>query len=147
MAAKNEDDKNQKELTRLRKRVEELEDQLNDRPARSARRRAASSVQDINSRKTERAARAFRGFALASAEAFRLTADSLSNAASSFLDRNHPDDDDRSVRDLSQRLPGDVFDGMSDAFDDWVEIPAKVADKFSEAFREGEYESRDNASD
>jgi BMFP domain-containing protein YqiC len=141
MATKTDSDP-QSEVDRLQARIKELEDRLNARSSKADGDRDRNALQDIANRKVERAARALRGMTLASFEAVRLTADTVMGAASTFLDRNRPGKEHRSVRELARNIPGDLIDSAADAVDDLVEIPAKVADKFADAYREGEGEGR-----
>jgi hypothetical protein len=108
--------------------------------SRSETRRTADATRNVARSKTELAARLARGLTLASVEAFTVTADTLLSAANSFLDRNRPGDQKRSVSDLAQRLPADLADSVSDAVRNLIDVPAKVARGFSERFEEGVYE-------
>jgi len=49
---------------------------------------------------------------------------------------------DRSVRNLVSDLPGDIASGFSDAIDDFVDVPARMAERYSRSHREGEESDR-----
>jgi hypothetical protein len=155
------------ELAKLRKRVQELESEVasKDRELRergrgprytpppppregeaehrtSARRetrRVASDVSDTASRKSELATRAIRGATLASLDAVRLFADSISGLVDGALDRNRPRDRDDTVNELSRRLPSDFSASLVDAVDELIDIPARAASRFAETYSEAEY--------
>jgi hypothetical protein len=116
--------------------------------ARQETRRVANDMSATTWRKSEIATRAFRGATLASLDAIRLFADSLSWLADGALRRNRADDRNTSVDELSRRLPSDLTASFADAVDDWVDIPARAASRFADSYFEGEYRrNRDSDSE
>ena len=132
----------EEEAAQLRARVRELEAQLAKKDDKDGKegtsdRRASDSWADATRSKRDGASRMARAMTLASIEGLRLFADSLSAFADGVVSRNDAREH-KSARDLATRLPGDVMGGFADAVDRFVEIPAKTAEKYSSAYREGE---------
>ena len=98
----------------------------------------SDSVSDVKDSGFDAVTRVFRGLTMAAIEAARLTGDTVSTFAGDVIDRNERrDDGKRTVRHLACRLPEDFFDGLSNAVDDFARIPAKAADRYSSASKEG----------
>lgn len=132
------------ELSRLRARVSELEAELQKKTTetrRSAReesrREAADAFSDVSRQKIDTVNRIVRGFTLASVEGVRLFADSVATFADTVSSRNTAKEN-ASVRDLSTRLPGDIAAGFADAVEHFADAPARMADRYSQAHKEGE---------
>jgi hypothetical protein len=144
------------DVVRLRARVKELEDELTKRDTRrdsgkdkndepSTTRRVADSFSDVRRSKRDAADRMVRGVTLASVEAVRVFADSVSSFADNVIRRNEGrDGEGRSVRDMATRLPEDIATSMADAVDQFVDIPRRAADRYSKVHREGEKEHDDS---
>jgi hypothetical protein len=128
------------ELKELRARVKELEADAAKRGRSSdQRRRVSGAWNNVADSKQETLLRGARGMTLAWFEAFRTITDSLSSATQRVLDTNHPNEDESSVRGLNDRLASDVADSVADLSRSWADIPARTAEKFTSAFREGDY--------
>jgi len=147
MAETNED-----EVSRLKARIEGLEAELQEkRGSRSERKRdrsrAADTWSDVQSNKGEVVTRLARGVTLGSLEGIRLFADVVSSFADGVGSRNSKRDDGSTTpQRLASRLPTDFIEEISDAFDRFVDIPARAAERYADAYREGtarEHKSRD----
>jgi len=98
-------------------------------------RRVADSATSVNRRARDGASRLVRGSKLAAFEGLRAFSDSITSFADSVISRN--EGSDRNVRDLLTDLPGDIAAGFADAFDDFIDIPSRSADRFGRSYREG----------
>jgi len=132
------------ELSRLRARVSELEAELQKRTTETrksareeSRREAADAFSDASRQKIDTVNRIVRGFTLASFEGVRLFADSLATFADTVSSRNTAKEH-ASVRDLTTRLPGDVAAGFADAVEHFADAPARMAERYAQAHKEGE---------
>ena len=94
---------------------------------------------DARDSKFDKGTRVVRGMTLASIEFVRLFADAISTFGSEALRRNESrEGEGRTVRDLTTRLPEDVAHGVVEAIDRFSDIPAKAAERYTTAYREGE---------
>jgi len=143
---------NEDEVSRLKARIEGLEAELQEkRGSRSERKRdrsrAADTWSDVQSNKGEVVTRLARGLTLGSLEGIRLFADVVSSFADGVGGRNSKRDDGSTTpQRLASRLPTDFIEEFSDAFDRFVDIPARTAERYADAYREGtarERKSRD----
>jgi cell division septum initiation protein DivIVA len=131
------------EVSRLKARIEELEAELKEkRGSRSERKRdrsrAADTWADVQTNKGEVVTRLARGLTLGSLEGVRLFADVVSSFADGVGGRNsRRDDGSTTPQRLASRLPTDMIEEFSDAFDRFVDIPARAAERYAEAYREG----------
>ena len=105
-------------------------------PESETSRRIADSTSHISRRARDAKSRMVRGVTLGAFEGLRAWSDAFSSFADGVLRRN--EGRDRSVRDLLTDLPGDVASGFSDAVDDFIDVPVRVADRYSRSYREGE---------
>jgi hypothetical protein len=140
------------EVSRLKARIDDLEAELHEkrgsRPERRRdRSRAADSWADAQSNKSEVVTRFARGLTLGSLEGVRLFADVVASFADGVASRNsRRDDGSASPQRLASRLPTDFIEEFTDAFDRFVDIPARTAERYADAYREGvarERKSRD----
>jgi hypothetical protein len=99
--------------------------------------RVADSLSDTSRNKLDLGGRAVRGVTLASLEGVRLIADTVSTFADGVISRNHPRGDE-TLSESVTRIPGDMIESASEAFDKLVDIPSRTADKYSEVYREGD---------
>ena len=131
------------EVSRLKARIEGLEAELQEkRGSRSEKKRdrsrAADTWADAQSNKSEVVTRLARGLTLGSLEGVRLFADVVASFADGIGSRNSKrDDGSASPQRLASRLPTDIIEEFTDAFDRFVDIPAKTAERYAEAYREG----------
>ena len=130
------------EILQLKARIAELEAAAAHPPkSKTARREEANRVADSFSSATRQKGdmvnRAIRGISLASFEGIQLFADSISALAGGVVNRN-TQNESKSVRDLSTQLPGDVVSSFADAVNLIVDIPAKTAERYASAYRQGE---------
>ena len=133
------------ENAKLRARIEELEGQLKAKEKSSSKddsptKRASDSWSDASRTKRDSAHRMVRGLTLASIESFRLFADTVSSFADGVVSRNNAREH-KTTRDLITNLPADIIGSFADSVSDFVEIPAKTAEKYTSAYREGEKSS------
>ena len=135
------------EVVRLRARVKELEGELTkkdggrDQGSDSTTRRVADSFSDVRQSKRDAADRMMRGVTLASVEAIRVFADSVSSFADNVITRNEGrKGEGRSARNMATRLPEDIAASLADAVDSFADIPRRAADRYSKVHREGEKE-------
>jgi hypothetical protein len=148
------------EVGRLRRRVAQLEAEakLNEKDqgrgqtsdatrVSDSTRRVSDSFSDVRRSKRDAADRMLRGVTLASVEAVRLFADTVSSFTDNVITRNEGrSGGGRSVRDMKTRLPEDIATSLADSVDQFVDIPRKAADRYSKVYREGEKEQeRDKA--
>jgi hypothetical protein len=98
-------------------------------------RRVADSATSVNRRARDGASRLVRGSKLAAFEGLRAFSDSFTSFADSVISRN--EGSDRNVRDLVTDLPGDIAAGFADAFDNFIDVPSRAADRFGRSYREG----------
>lgn len=130
------------DIAKLNDRIKELEDELrkqraSDKDDGSAS-RFADHLSDARDSEFDMITRVVRGLTLATAEATKLTASTLSNFADDVISRNSKrDDGDRTVRNLAWRLPEDILGGLSRAIDDLGRVPSKAATRYSRAYDEG----------
>jgi hypothetical protein len=129
------------EITRLKARVAELEAEVQKKNSKADGRESARSVtsnlSDTTFRKADVTMRMFRGMTFAALESFSLFADSLSSVAAGVISRGSSSDE-KSLRDLASRVPGDVASSFADAIDQMTQIPGKAADRYASAYRQGE---------
>src|ERR1700757_234288 len=120
---------NEDEVSRLKARIEELEAELKEkRGSRSEKKRdrsrAADTWADAQSNKSEVVTRLARGLTLGSLEGVRLFADVVASFADGVAGRNSKrDDGSASPQRLASRLPTDIIEEFTDAFDRFVDIP------------------------
>jgi len=107
-------------------------------------RRVADSTSRVSRSMRDAKSRMVRGVTLGALEGFRAWSDALTSFADGVLHRN--EGRDRSVRDLLGDLPGDIASGFSDAVDDLIDVPARVSDRYSRSYREGEESDRKRTS-
>jgi hypothetical protein len=139
------------EISRLRTKVEQLQSEVSGKHSRSHSSAAeddspSDSAQDIPERALDEGGKLLRGFALASIETLRLAGNLVSELGEEVLDRNHPESprsrsgkrsDARSTpRSLVSDLPGDFYAGLNSVVDRSLDVPAKVVDKFYQAYKE-----------
>jgi hypothetical protein len=98
-------------------------------------RRVTDSATSVTRRARDGASRMVRGSTLAAFEGVRAFSDSITSFADAVISRN--EGSDRNVRDLITDLPGDIAAGFADAFDNFVDVPSRAADRYSRAYREG----------
>ncbi len=131
------------EVSRLRARVSELETELQKGGGRRQEQgRVGDSLSDASRQKIDIVSRMFRGLTIASIEGMRLFAESATAFADGVVSRNKATES-TSPRDLVTRLPADVASGIADAVDRLADIPAKTAERYAEAFREGQKSTRE----
>lgn len=129
------------EISKLRARIEELEGQLKTKRSRTSTTKTTSDAwSDAARTKRDSVNRMVRGMTLASIEGVRLFADTVSSFADGVTSRNDAREH-KTTRDLITNLPGDIAGSFADAVSDFVEIPAKSAEKYSSSYREGEKSS------
>lgn len=98
-------------------------------------RRVADSATSVSRRARDGGSRLIRGSTLAAFEGLRAFSDSITSFADSVISRN--EGSDRNVRDLVTDLPGDIAAGFSDAFDNFIDLPSRAADRFGRSYNEG----------
>jgi len=98
-------------------------------------RRVTDSATAVTRRARDGASRMVRGKTLAAFEGLRAFTDSITAFADGVISRN--EGSDRNVRDLITDLPGDIASGFADAFDNFVDVPSRAADRYSKSYREG----------
>jgi hypothetical protein len=98
-------------------------------------RRVADSATSVTRRARDGASRTARASKLAAFEGLRAFSDSVTSFADAVISRS--EGSDRNVRDLITDLPGDIAAGFADAFDNFVDVPSRAADRFSRSYREG----------
>jgi hypothetical protein len=133
------------EIARLNTRIANLEAELSKKKSKqsdddkdSTTSRLSDSLTDVKDSQLDSVARVCRGLSIAAIEAARLAGTTVSSFAEDVIDRNRKrDDGDRTVRNLIWRLPEDFFSGLSTAIEDFARIPAKTADRYSSAYKEG----------
>jgi cell division septum initiation protein DivIVA len=131
----------EEENAKLRARIDELEAQLKSKrkSTTSTTKTASDAWSDATRSKRDSANRMVRGLTMASIESVRLVADAVSSFADGVASRNDSrDKDHKTTRDLVSNLPADIAGSFADAVTDFVEIPAKTAEKYSSAYHEGE---------
>jgi hypothetical protein len=137
------EDTHEDEVSRLKARIEGLEKQLHEKGGsrserKSDRSRAADTWSDVQSNKGEVVTRLARGLTLGSLEGVRLFADVVASFADGVGSRNSGRDDGSTTpQRLASRLPTDFVEEFSDAFDRFVDIPARAAERYADAYREG----------
>lgn len=130
----------EEEVTKLRARVKELETRLaneersKEQPTGRAR-TVADSWSDASQAKRDAASRIVRGVTLASVEGMRLFADSVSSFADNVISRSDASNR-KSAKSLAMGLPGDIAASLADTVSGFVDIPARVAERYSKAHRE-----------
>ena len=131
------------EISRLKARIQDLESELhtsksssNHESRREECRRTFDSIRDASHSNMDQVTRTVRGISMASVEGLRSFGDSLSAFGDRVITRNTASED-TSTRELGRRLPGDIAEGVAEFFDRMVDVPAKAADRFSKAYREG----------
>ena len=129
------------ENAKLRARIEELEGQLKSKNKETSPTKSASdSWSEASRSKRDSLNRMVRGVTMASIESVRLLAETVSSFADGVVSRNDARGH-KTTRDLVTNLPADIAGSFADALSDFVEIPAKSADKYASAYREGEKSS------
>jgi hypothetical protein len=103
--------------------------------AAESSRRVADSATSVSRRARDGASRMVRGTTLAAFEGVRAFSDSITSFADAVISRN--EGSDRNVRDLIADLPGDIASGFADAFDNFVDIPSRAADRYAQSYRDG----------
>jgi hypothetical protein len=98
-------------------------------------RRVTDSATAVTRRARDGASRMVRGSTLAAFEGLRAFSDSITSFADGVISRN--EGSDRNVRDLITDLPGDIASGFADAFDNFIDVPSRAADRYSKSYREG----------
>jgi|SRR5580698_1842352 hypothetical protein len=98
-------------------------------------RRVTDSATSVGRRARDGASRMVRGSTLAAFEGVRAFSDSITSFADAVISRN--EGSDRNVRDLITDLPGDIASGFADAFDNFIDVPSRAADRYARSYREG----------
>lgn len=123
------------EVTRLRIRVTELENDLENERKKPKKHSKTSQAKNISSRAADEGSGLIRGVALAGVESVRLAGSVLSSFADTVSQRNRPEEKD-STSDLTRDLPKDVYSGVINAVEQTLDIPGKVIDKLQESYNE-----------
>jgi hypothetical protein len=125
------------EISRLKARISELEAELHkSKGAPKESSRASESMNDVSRNKIDGLSRMARGLTLASFEGLSIFADSLSALADGVTSRNKASGS-TSTRELSRRLPSDIAGGFADAVERMTDLPARAAERYASAHREG----------
>ena len=123
------------EVTRLRKRVTELEGDLENERKKPKKHSKTSQAKNISSRAVDEGSGLIRGVAVAGIESVRLAGGVMSSFADTVSQRNRPEEKD-STSDLTRDLPKDVYSGALNAVEQALDIPGKVIDKLQEGYNE-----------
>ena len=123
------------EVTRLRKRVTELESDLDNERKKPKKHSKASQAKNISNRAVDEGSGLIRGVALAGIESVRLAGSVLSSFADTVSQKNRPEEKN-SISDLTRDLPKDVYSGVLNAVEQTLDIPGKVVDKLQEGYHE-----------
>jgi hypothetical protein len=121
------------EVTRLRKRVKDLEKDLDTETKKKSSK--TSDARNISNRAADEGSGLIRGVALAGVESVRLAGTVLSSFADTVSQRNRPEEKD-STSDLTRDLPKDIYSGVINAVEQTLDIPGKVIDKLQEGYKE-----------
>jgi hypothetical protein len=121
------------EVTRLRKRVKDLEKDLDTETKKKSSK--TSEARNISNRAADEGSGLIRGVALAGVESVRLAGTVLSSFADTVSQRNRPEEKD-STSDLTRDLPKDIYSGVINAVEQTLDIPGKVIDKLQEGYKE-----------
>jgi hypothetical protein len=123
------------EVTRLRKRVTELESDLDNERKKPKKHSKVSQAKNISNRAVDEGSGLIRGVALAGIHSVRLAGSVMSSFADTVSQRNRPEEKD-STSDLTRDLPKDVYSGVLNAVEQTLDIPGKVIDKLQEGYNE-----------
>ncbi len=123
------------EVTRLRKRVTELEGDLDNEKKKPKKHSKTSQAKNISNRALDEGSGLIRGVALAGIHSVRLAGGVMSSFADTVSQRNRPEEKD-STSDLTRDLPKDVYSGVLNAVEQTLDIPGKVIDKLQEGYNE-----------
>ena len=123
------------EVTRLRKRVTELESDLDNEKKKPKKHSKISQAKNISNRAVDEGSGLIRGVALAGIHSVRLAGGVMSSFADTVSQRNRPEEKD-STSDLTRDLPKDVYYGALNAVEQTLDIPGKVIDKLQEGYNE-----------
>ena len=121
------------EVTRLRKRVKDLEKDLDTETKKKSSK--TSDARNISNRAADEGSGLIRGVALAGVESVRLAGTVLSSFADTVSQRNRPEEKG-STSDLTRDLPKDIYSGVINAVEQTLDIPGKVIDKLQEGYKE-----------
>jgi hypothetical protein len=123
------------EVTQLRKRVTELESDLDNERKKPKKHSKTSQAKNISSRAVDEGSGLIRGIALAGIESVRLAGSVMSSFADTVSQKNRPEEKN-STSDLTRDLPKDVYSGVLNAVEQTLDIPGKVVDKLQEGYHE-----------
>lgn len=123
------------EVTKLRKRVTELESDLDNERKKPKKHSKTSQAKNISNRAVDEGSGLIRGVALAGIESVRLAGSVMSSFADTVSQKNRPEEKN-STSDLTRDLPKDVYSGVLNAVEQTLDIPGKVVDKLQEGYHE-----------
>jgi len=123
------------EVTKLRKRVTELESDLDNERKKPKKHSKTSQAKNISNRAVDEGSGLIRGVALAGIESVRLAGSVMSSFADTVSQKNRPEEKN-STSDLTRDLPKDVYSGVLNAVEQTLDIPGKVVDKLQESYHE-----------
>jgi len=123
------------EVTRLRKRVTELESDLDNERKKPKKHSKTSQAKNISNRAVDEGSGLIRGVALAGIESVRLAGSVMSSFADTVSQKNRPEEKG-STSDLTRDLPKDIYSGVLNAVEQTLDIPGKVVDKLQEGYHE-----------
>jgi hypothetical protein len=123
------------EVTRLRKRVTELENDLAIERKKPKKKSETSQAKNISNRAVDEGSGLVRGVALAGIESVRLAGSVMSSFADTVSQRNRPEEKS-STSELTRDLPKDIYSGVLNAVEQTLDIPGKMIDKLQQGYNE-----------